>query len=458
MKVTNWRRKIASSLVAAGILVPSAASAVDIPLLDPSFENHVVVPFDQDINTTGYAYADLYRFNFPISDWVDDLNSPTSYAQDDANSNWLYNADYAELGSTARKRAAPRTGDQAMHGGGNYSAQVSTGVFEAGKSYTFSVWAQGDDDSTLDSSRVWMYIFNGAQLFSEADSLQVARYAPDSGDFVNRAVGDTPAQSQAKWQQISITHHVFNDAPEIGAPVGVAFWGAGDAGVDDASLSADPISDFLMVLEVNTTNGQTRLRNQTGEDIYIDYYEIESASLSLNSTTWNSLQDQDSEDFPAGDGSGNGWEESGGSTGTSTRVLAESFLTGNSAVDEDPVALGAAFKFSGGTQDLIFRYAQVAGSGAADGDHNLDGVVDAADYVFWRDTLGDTPNYNLWKENFGATGGVPTGPGTLTRGYVSYVTSFSGSATIPEPSSVVLVGIGLAGIAAVGLRRRKNDE
>src|SRR4029079_11908049 len=95
----------------------------------------------------GYAYAAAtaeaplpYR---PTSAWVDDLNSPAGYTQDDFDSNWLYTAAYRETRATHR-RAAPRTGVQAMHGLFNYNAQVTTSVFEAGKSYTFSVWAQGD--------------------------------------------------------------------------------------------------------------------------------------------------------------------------------------------------------------------------------------------------------------------------------------------------------------------------
>ncbi|QDU89779.1 hypothetical protein Pla175_31740 [Pirellulimonas nuda] len=59
-------------------------------------------------------------------------------------------------------------------------------------------------------------------------------------------------------------------------------------------------------------------------------------------------------------------------------------------------------------------------SSAANGDYNGDGVVDAADYTFWRDRLGSAtplPNdnglgtpigqahYDLWKTGFGSTGG-----------------------------------------------------
>src|SRR5690606_8880062 len=120
-----------------------------------------------------------------------------------------------------------RTGNQAMHGISHYSTQEASAVFEAGKNYTFSVWSQGDSDATGSSSRVWLYIFNGSVPFSEDNSLNFARYAPDTGDFINRTPGSTPAQSKTMWTQISISHTVFNGAPEIGQPVGVGFWGAG---------------------------------------------------------------------------------------------------------------------------------------------------------------------------------------------------------------------------------------
>jgi hypothetical protein len=73
------------------------------------------------------------------------------------------------------------------------------------------------------------------------------------------------------------------------------------------------------------------------------------------------------------------------------------------------------------------------------GDYNENGVVDAADYVMWRDNEGTTntlPNdniggtigaahYNQWKENFGES--TPGG---------------FGSASVPEPASLALVMVG----------------
>jgi hypothetical protein len=229
MKINNWCKHLAGALLAAGIWVPNACYGVNIPLGDASFEDYVVPA------AVGYAYANEYR---PTSAWIDDLDSPPGYTQDNASSNWLYNAAYAETGSAARKRPAPRTGDQAMHGIGHYNAQETGAVFEAGRIYTFSVWAQGDDDSTLSTSRVFLYIFDASLPFSEANSLIFQRFAPDTGDFANRAVGMSQAQSQANWTQISLSHTVQPGAAEIGHPVGVAFWAAADGAVDDATLTS----------------------------------------------------------------------------------------------------------------------------------------------------------------------------------------------------------------------------
>ena len=124
-----------------------------------------------------------------------------------------------------------------MHGLGDYSAQKTSAVFEAGKTYTFSLWAQGDSDASDASSRVFLYFFDGAKPFSEAASLVHKRFAPDTGDFANRGGADA-AQSLALWKKISLSYTVAPGATEIGHPVGVAFWGAEDAGVDDASLSS----------------------------------------------------------------------------------------------------------------------------------------------------------------------------------------------------------------------------
>jgi hypothetical protein len=244
MKVTNWKRKIAASLVAAGLWAPSA-HAIDIPLADPSFEDYVISTA-QPVNAQ-YAYANAYR---PTSAWVDDQEHFSApYVQDTNPSSWLYTTGYADKGTGAR-RGSPRTGNQAMHGLFRYSTQEVANVFEAGKTYTFSIWAQGDHDAPPNGgnwqSRVFLYIFDGTLPFSEANALTFDRYSPTDSinvgpsDFVNRDPNWTAVQSQAGWTQISLTHTVLPGAPEIGHNIGVGFWAGDDAGLDDASLSVVP--------------------------------------------------------------------------------------------------------------------------------------------------------------------------------------------------------------------------
>jgi hypothetical protein len=87
------------------------------------------------------------------------------------------------------------------------------------------------------------------------------------------------------------------------------------------------------------------------------------------------------------------------------------------------------------------------------GDYNGDGLVDAADYTVWRDTLGsttdlaadgdgsgaiDAADYSLWRQNFGA--------GASSA-------SLAGAGAVPEPASLVFaIGLLICGIGATSRR------
>jgi hypothetical protein len=84
------------------------------------------------------------------------------------------------------------------------------------------------------------------------------------------------------------------------------------------------------------------------------------------------------------------------------------------------------------------------------GDHDNNGVVDAADYVVWRNDGLDQTQYDNWKTNFGKRKGTQDlvfqytlADGSIKTGTVTYVTAAGGSSVgagvVPEPASVALV-------------------
>jgi hypothetical protein len=89
--------------------------------------------------------------------------------------------------------------------------------------------------------------------------------------------------------------------------------------------------------------------------------------------------------------------------------------------------------------------AKVIGVGIS-GDFNLNGIVDAADYVVWRNGLGtdyQLADLKIWKANFGKS--APPGAGAA---------SGLPSSAVPEPASAMILFLSSLGVAAIRWQQR----
>jgi hypothetical protein len=90
--------------------------------------------------------------------------------------------------------------------------------------------------------------------------------------------------------------------------------------------------------------------------------------------------------------------------------------------DAGQIAWQAQFTAASGGGTAIFLTTLPTDDPPLDGDYNDDGVVDAADYVWWRKHDGTPAGYNAWTANFG-----------LTSGSSSAATGSASALAVPEP-------------------------
>ena len=236
----DWCKNLRFALLAvAGIWIPSAASAQEHSVGRSEASMPVLPP------AVGYAYAALPNGSYrPTSAWVDDLDSPAGYTQDNGASSWLYDAAYAEIPNNSR-RPSPRTGNQAMHRLAEFRCETSA-VFEAGKAYTFSIWTQ-NDEILNDANGLFMYIFDGNILFSDANALTKRLFTTEIRHPRGGAM--TAAQSSGHWAEIEIVAwRARRRCPEIGHPLGIGFFARKDVRSRRCRHSrVDPIEKFFML-------------------------------------------------------------------------------------------------------------------------------------------------------------------------------------------------------------------
>ena len=273
------------------------------------------------------------------------------------------------------------------------------------------------------------------------------------------------------WAITNVTTQTFGDTFNVPGffESSTGTWINGNFQFDEATgtLSVAPAPE-LLTLKVNTTNGQVSIVNATAAASFdMNYYEIRSTSGSLSLAAWTSIDGN----VPP---STTSWEKAGGST---ANLISETNLQGmKSLAPTNSTSLGTAYA---GTepaqQDLEFFYGTTSASGTLFhgfveyvtggllGDYNGNGVVDAADYTLWRDTLGnnvpmgtgadgdnsgkiDAGDYTVWKTNFGSHNG---------SGSLAVQTQ-----SVPEPAAagLVLIAAWCGALVRTSVRHRGGGQ
>jgi Tol biopolymer transport system component len=267
------------------------------------------------------------------------------------------------------------------------------------------------------------------------------------GDVRESGIQFSPTSDRVLYSADQQTDQVF-ELYSVSSQGGVAVrlngpLAAGGDVADDATFSpdgsrviyrADQRIDEVSELFITSSVGGTPLRLSSELDLGGD---VVTAAFSPDGSQVVYLADQNADEvyelFAVA------------SSGGDARKISGPLTNGGDVID---------WRFSPDGQTLVYRADQeldelfelfsVSLSTALDGDYNLDGVVDAADYTVWRDTLanssGGAEKFTLWRANFGRKSG---------SGQVAVAPS-----SVPEPATWMLLG----GAMLVVIRRGRRRE
>lgn len=224
-----------------------------------------------------------------------------------------------------------------------------------------------------------------------------------------------------------------------------------------------------LLLQVDPSTGETFLRNTSSTTVQVDGYDVQSASSSLSTTGWDSLDDQNQD----GDGT---WLEllnvDGGLLGELNASSTDPFVTLTPGAS---LNLGNAYVGdTTGSRDLSFQFFMI-------GEENpTQGVVVYEPFTAVEVLFGDADNdlavagsdLLAVTNNFGATGpadglllGDADDDGAVAGSDLLAVTNNFGStlgsgnlqaAAVPEPASVCLTSLAMAAMASCFARRRRS--
>jgi len=285
---------------------------------------------------------------------------------------------------------------------------------------------------------------------SSADADAISLYLPDT----NLNMGSVVASTSAVLNQANFD--LLTSALKVNT-------GYGFDEIRFGATYADVRGEIpVLTLRVDPVTGATALVGHRAGPVAIDYYQVTSAGHSLDAVNWSSLADQDFEGHGPPNGSGNGWEEAGGS---GSHALAEAYLLGDSTFARNQlVSLGKGYDPEVNAKDLVFTYRTNNGqivdglveyvTSVIAGDANWDGVVDAADYIALKRNFGRATGARYkdgdfngdhavdWNDlqtlmgNFGArgVGSAPAAPEPATLGLLALL-----ALSLPKRGALALI-------------------
>jgi Tol biopolymer transport system component len=135
------------------------------------------------------------------------------------------------------------------------------------------------------------------------------------------------------------------------------------------------------------------------------------------------------------------------SGGTPTK-LSGPLVDGGNVTDFQisPNGQRVVYRADADTDDVFELYSvSLAGAASVPGDYNHDGIVDAADYIIWRSTLGSTTDMRADGDGTGASAGkIDQADYTFWKSHFGQSGAGAGAAaTVPEPASWLLLSMAL---------------
>jgi hypothetical protein len=459
MKVTDLRRKLAAALAAGGLLAPCAAQAANLDtnlIANPGFElvdfgtaGAYGSPVIQTWSNNGFAFS--HDGTGGVPNYANNAGPPPG------GGSWYFAPGYTNTGGVRHHSLASSISQTFDVSAGASGTLIASGQAAFKLSGYFSGYL-----TQLDRGVVQVDLLNSADVV-----LGTGQLSPPGVDPL------------LDWTQF-----VSGGLIPIGtAKVKVSAWGilaagaASDGYMDNLDFQVSAQLPALSI-SVDRSTGVITLQNKTGSAQNISSYSITSAFESLTPATWLSIADNYDSGNPGPNqvDPAHAWTEESDPNGHGALTESELTTVGANLAASRNVNLGSSWIRSH-QEDLAFTYisggvqktgvvSYVNGPGGQpleEGDVNVDGAINAGDWAIVRgnqfadlsgkslaeayrlgDFTGDLQNNHDDFVAFKTLYDAANGAGAFA----------AMAATVPEPATIVLVGV--AGLAVVSLARRRS--